>query len=1253
MNENPTKRRTENTDHLSDPAIPSLSTSPESYCTERTHFRQTFTHQSNLETGRSSPETSEIDVILDDGTTQKRAVSLSTLSDEENQQHSRPGSPKKRRRNSSVDINHLISDTTPLLKSRKVAYHTVDYEPYQGYASSSCGDSSTSDDDSDEPFFPVQTTSSKRRSHHIIEDDENSAGFASQFYSTIRSVWSACRFTPRQRLVLKCSFAYFLGSLFTFVPALNALIGNNHVSSHLVATATVFFNPAKTLGGMVEAAAYGWGYVFFAVFICLGSMVTADFFVDRDHYLVAHSISLFFWLSGATFIVSFLKAYWNKPPVSSASSLCFITIFIIVVREGSVNRGDFDTTRIQQITTAVATGTLITVACCVIFWPVSAAKKLKKDLDTALASYRVILKLLTKTFLLDDDLPEFRANHTLQTAIESHQASFTALQKSLKEARLEALWNSEVRGHGPEYDAVIKSMQRLAQHMGGLRSSCGIQFEIMGSEATKKYKEMSRKRKKDKAKQKNPFSTASAAIFGTRNSVPISERRRSSTKKTQSFATNDNKWNVRAGYRRRKLQDEMRRHRTTLSSSGDQFDKNLENNMPSTSYAEAAARGASFKGASPTETSENDGASLINFIQTIRPPLKSFAFTCKRTLFHLQTCFSTSNSAFNWLPRMGRRRTPSLGVLKANLKKAITLFETAQKQAIQKLYQSRVEYIASHTSENVNVESEAIGCVLGEEVILVYFYVFNMIEFARELITLVDAIGRLNEAGERKPSVWAWLASFVNNSWKVKKDVGGIKHVGKEHHYHHLYITPFVPNQRNTFNTLHTPEPKTKWRRFFIRLWQTFSLFKSQKIRYAIKSTVATILLALPAFLEPTKEFFRTYRMEWALITLMVVMTPTVGGTNLVAIYRVFSTILGCYVAMAFYMMFPANVYILPILTWMFSIPNFYLILNHKHGKFGQFTLLAYNLVMLNKYNDRDTNETEVWVLANRRCFAILVGVVFGLVVTAYIWPYEARVELRKGLSDFLLRLAWLYQKLVSIYADYPLKNRGNIAQQQRQQHPVNLMEVGPDASETQVLTFEAQRRIATQSFMDLELGLQRALLELQALLSQTPNEPRLKGSFPLDTYRTMLTSCQNIVDRFVSMRTIMLKDAWYDEIQHSFMTTVAHERKEMVGNVLLYFYLLASALRLKTPMPPYFPPARKAWKSLLEQLCEMPIAKSKKLLEQNNVYVFYYAYVTLMEDIIRELDKLGDNMTSLFGSIVPQDQWELLFDEEQQISNI
>lgn len=78
----------------------------------------------------------------------------------------------------------------------------------------------------------------------------------------------------------------------------------------------------------------------------------------------------------------------------------------------------------------------------------------------------------------------------------------------------------------------------------------------------------------------------------------------------------------------------------------------------------------------------------------------------------------------------------------------------------------------------------------------------------------------------------------------------------------------FKPNERNMMNTLHTPAPTTQWRKFFISVWQTFSLFKLQKVRYATKSTIAAILLATPAFLPSTASIFREWRMEWALITV-------------------------------------------------------------------------------------------------------------------------------------------------------------------------------------------------------------------------------------------------------------------------------------------------------------------------------------------------------------------------------------------------
>lgn len=47
-------------------------------------------------------------------------------------------------------------------------------------------------------------------------------------------------------------------------------------------------------------------------------------------------------------------------------------------------------------------------------------------------------------------------------------------------------------------------------------------------------------------------------------------------------------------------------------------------------------------------------------------------------------------------------------------------------------------------------------------------------------------------------------------------------------------------------------------------------------------------------------------------------------------------------------------------------------------------------------------------------------GVVYGLIINTFVWPYEARRELRRELSDFFLNSAHLYLKMVSAYSSPP-----------------------------------------------------------------------------------------------------------------------------------------------------------------------------------------------------------------------------------------
>lgn len=174
--------------------------------------------------------------------------------------------------------------------------------------------------------------------------------------------------------------------------------------------------------------------------------------------------------------------------------------------------------------------------------------------------------------------------------------------------------------------------------------------------------------------------------------------------------------------------------------------------------------------------------------------------------------------------------------------------------------------------------------------------------------------------------------------------------------------------------------------------------------------------------------------------------------------------------------------------------------------------------------------------------------------------------------------------------------------------------------------------KILAAQFQHIELALQVSLMSLRELLTHAPNEPRLKGPFPVKTYDAMLTCCQNILDKFLSMRIVILKDVWALQVRRAFMLPASKEWMDMAGNILLYFYLLASALQLKTPLPPYLPPAEQARQVLLkklEQVLPSAVTYTKTGAaptvndDEEDGYMVYYAYVAMMENIIQELDKV------------------------------
>ncbi|GAN07622.1 conserved hypothetical protein [Mucor ambiguus] len=1130
---------------------------------------------------------SDYEVILDDGTRQKRTISLSTV-----QIYPSHSSNNQTKRSSSSNylsvLNRWISRKGQS-KKRSIATSKDLSTPADLTAKSNMplSLSSSSDDDDDEEEEDGGDGRIKKRKYQQLSTLKRYAKHWTAFQDQYLTL------SHKQKMVLKCSFAYMIGSLFTFVPQLNALCGT-HIASHMIATVTLFFNPAKTVGGMVEAAGFGWLYTLAALTLSLASMYTTDYFLDNEMTWMAYSVSLGVWLAGSTFVISYLKAKLNTPSVLTASGLAFIILFTVIVREGSGNEAEFDFDIITDTFSTVAFGTIISVAICIFVWPMTATQKLRSNIDSSLSSTRILLKLLTKTFLLDADLPEFTANKTLETAFKTHRASFTALKPALKDASLE-FYNLEMQYHAKGYKTIVKSLERLAQHIGGLRSSCGLQVEVMQQTAATKL---------------------ARGGYGAINNNSSDSSDMDNPVASSSTASGKETFNVKAGPQRKKMECELKRERqsASIATPADYFSMSTNEDPAAT-------------------TSRKSEGALVQFIRSVRSPMKSLAYTCKQTIVHLQARFTQKTT----------QTTPSFRLMRQNLASAIELFEASQHKALMRFYKRKFKKqqqknIKSHELHSLFLKQKQDSA---DDVFLVYFFVFCLLEFAKELMVLVESVQYVFEDMEESDQ------SENTSSW--------IRYLFKRKHVYSPQDddcdapsdTDFTPNNHNTLNTLHTPLHTSKVRRFLLKLWSFFSGFRTYRVKFAIKSMLTAELISILAFIPATRPYFTEFKLEWTLITVMAIMTPTLGGTNLGAVLRVIATVLGCVLAAIIYTIFQDNTIILWLCTWLVSIPSFWLILHHKHGRFGLFTLLAYNLIVLYKFNHRLDDSVDVFELAWMRCLAVSVGVILGLFVTAYVWPYEARREVRKGLSDLLLTLSWLYKQLVSVYSEEDLPEAPSTTSTQ----------TAAPYSQSNTLILARKNRARAAELQKIELSIQVSIFDLQGLLVHAPNEPRLKGPFPVKTYSAMLACCQSILDRLLSLRIVILKDVWAIHVRRNFLMPASNEFMEMAGNVFLYFYLLASALQLKTPLPPYLPPAEKTRQLLIQKLQQLPLVMEMSLHEhelaeekKDECYMVYYAYVVLMENIIRELEMLGDHMKDLFGSLVPEDQWMRCFGQHMDL---
>ncbi|KAF8269290.1 Fusaric acid resistance protein-like-domain-containing protein [Lactarius quietus] len=963
------------------------------------------------------------------------------------------------------------------------------------------------------------------------------------------------------RNILKCSIAYFVGSLFTYYAPLSRFIaeltqdgpGEKYPSAtgHMVATVAVYYNPAKTIGGMLEADIYCVMGLGFASFISLGSMYT--YWALEPHAgweWLADSLVLI-WICVGMSLVAWFKLWIAKPTFNPAASMTSIILFVVVVKEGGVET-------LLQVALIVAIGACVSNLVCVTLWPQSAKKNLQANMVKTLDSFSTLLSLLTGTFLLEDELFQ-PSQEKISKAVADHQAAFTGLKKNLDEARSERLCDGPTRGGDP-YEDAVDSLTRLAQHLNGLRSGTSLQYDLAKAHRDGK----------------------------------VAIRRGSTSYGNKTSAKN------------------------VLETKG----KAAEDTEDVMLRAAAAMFG--------------------DLVGELDSPLRALSSTCTRAIGRLRETFSDQGTASS--ADAAESVLDEFINLANGIQRALYEFDSTSNHALLRLYRHGVgvdagsQTTSSADDNNNNPNPILLSGTDSEHIFLVYFFIFTMQEFARELISLTVALSRIYAAerpsasSQQQQMVFAFIerALLLSTAREEIRARGGVaigvaaqtaerpipKNMEKSRiAYSFPKVRPHAPD------TVQTPSRTglSLWRRFQLSLWTFGGRLKDHDVKYAVKTGMATAILAAPAFIETTRPTFMEYRGEWALISFFVVMSPTIGATNFLSVHRVLGTLFGAVTAATAYTLFHKTPAMLAIFGFFFSMPCFYYIVaKPQYATTGRFVLLTYNLTCLFSYNSRQM-DISVVDIAFHRSTAVTVGVVWAGFVSRFWWPSEARRELSKQLGDFCLNIGWLYTRLVASNSFSP-------------ENPTEGVDLDhDDPNEETALLLPRRLNKSVEEFMAMELHLQIKLIELQNLLKQTQHEPRLKGPFPVKLYRSILASLQTILDRLHSMRCVTTREEWYS-VRRDFILPVNKERREMAGNIILYFSTLASAFRFKAPLPPYLPPAEKARQQLVTAIRNLDVVKNREI--RGSRQLLYFAYALTMQGITQELDFLGRTSQDAFGVI-------------------
>ncbi|EPZ33067.1 hypothetical protein O9G_002868 [Rozella allomycis CSF55] len=366
------------------------------------------------------------------------------------------------------------------------------------------------------------------------------------------------------------------------------------------------------------------------------------------------------------------------------------------------------------------------------------------------------------------------------------------------------------------------------------------------------------------------------------------------------------------------------------------------------------------------------------------------------------------------------------------------------------------------------------------------------------------------------------------------------------------------------------------------RSFQIFRNLQFDDFRFPLRVTIISFLLCLPMLTDKGLQLFFEWRGRWALISMLVLMTPQFGQSMKSGIYRILGTLIGgsyAYLSMKLFPQFCFSPIPIVVASVILFIPCLLLRFFSPFNRLGSIVIVAFIVVLYGRILDNSFNKFGhpvqiVFDFAMKRTVAIALGAFAAVFGNFFIYPSFAKTCLRKKAASVLNKIGKLFGKVIFAMSNDPFFLKP-----------------------------------ALNSYLASEFELEYLLFECRELISDAKEEPYFKGFNNVNNLVSVIDSCQIILDRLLTMRIVIFR-GFTRPFLNQVLITLHEEHKKLVATLILYVYVLSNCLQSKYPLPPILPDLDSALRDMNFKLTSLQSSSLALLTEQKNIHYIHFTKI-------------------------------------------